>query len=176
MPLLLFVASCSGHVSLLGIYAALEKEQTAWLSIHRACLSSLRLAGHRCRDAGPDTTMASSLAVTNPPVDPIPPATSTAATVWSSSMRSHHMETLMRLWHGCLAVVIALFAQLLIAGIQRPLAERNVDFPPSILAMAVVFLFFQLCGCVISGVDCFYQKHLKPTVSTTTTARIPLSS
>ncbi|KAK0711929.1 hypothetical protein B0H67DRAFT_492063 [Lasiosphaeris hirsuta] len=64
------------------------------------------------------------------------------------------------LWTGLVAVIIALLAQLLIAGIQY-LLNKNVDFPPSILAMAVVFSVFLACGRILPGVELFYMRHLR---------------
>ncbi|KAK1756380.1 hypothetical protein QBC47DRAFT_401284 [Echria macrotheca] len=87
----------------------------------------------------------------SPLTPPVPSTTST----------DQHTEMLVRLWHGCIALLMAVFAQVLIAGIQRLLAEADVDFPPSILAMAGVFLAFLVCGCIHPAVDRFYQKHLK---------------
>jgi len=82
----------------------------------------------------------------------------------TSTMPSARTETLSRLWNGLVAAVIALVAQLLIAGIQWVLDGKGVDLPASILAMGVVFLLFQGSGCVVSGVDSFYKKHLQSPV------------
>ncbi len=62
---------------------------------------------------------------------------------------------LTRLRNGFIAFVIVLLAQFLIAGIQRLLGEKSVDFPASILAMAIVFGTFLACGGISSGVDAF---------------------
>ena len=83
----------------------------------------------------------------------------------TSTMPSARTETLSRLRNGLVAAVIALVAQLLIAGIQWVLNGKGVDLPASILAMGVVFLLFQGSGCVVSGIDSFYMKHLQSPVS-----------
>ncbi|KAK0622577.1 hypothetical protein B0T14DRAFT_150292 [Immersiella caudata] len=72
-----------------------------------------------------------------------------------------HLEMWSKLRDGFVAVVIGLAAQLLIAGIQSILEESDVDFPPSILAMAGVFALLLTCGCFLPGVDGFYRRHLQ---------------
>ncbi|KAK4444345.1 hypothetical protein QBC34DRAFT_385335 [Podospora aff. communis PSN243] len=62
---------------------------------------------------------------------------------------------------GFVAVVIGLVVQLLIAGIQSLLEDSNVDFPPSVVAMAGVFAVLLMCGCFVPGVDGFYRRHLQ---------------
>ena len=80
-------------------------------------------------------------------------------------MAAHHTETVARLRNGSIATVIAFLAQFVIAGIQRLLDNAEVDFPPSILAMASIFTLFLVCGRILPGVDRFYQEHLKSAVS-----------
>ncbi|KAK3368727.1 hypothetical protein B0H63DRAFT_529093 [Podospora didyma] len=65
------------------------------------------------------------------------------------------------LWDGFMFLVIVVVAQILIAGIQSVLDDNGVDFPPSILAMAGVFLVFSVAGSILPGVEDFYQKWLR---------------
>jgi len=76
-----------------------------------------------------------------------------------------HKEPLTRLWNGLLTVLIALVAEFLIAGLSLALDQGKSDFPPSILAMMIVFLAIYLCGLIIPGVENFYRKHLLSPVS-----------
>ncbi|KAK5659638.1 hypothetical protein OQA88_845 [Cercophora sp. LCS_1] len=89
-------------------------------------------------------------------------STSAAASIRCSLMRSPYWETVTKLRDGFVAVLIGLFAQLLLAGIQSLLNRNDVDFPPSVLAMVLVFVTFLLCGCFLPGVDGFYKKQLLP--------------
>lgn len=68
---------------------------------------------------------------------------------------------------GLLAVLIALLAQLIIAGIQHGLDEEGIDFPASILAMAGVFAMLSVFGWVIPGMEVFYRQRLKRAVRMT---------
>ncbi|KAK3357980.1 hypothetical protein B0T25DRAFT_622561 [Lasiosphaeria hispida] len=92
---------------------------------------------------------------------PVSTAERTGAVNRQTLPRSPFLQMRTRLWNGLVAVVIALLAQLLIAGIQYLLSEKNVDFPPSILAMAIVFSVFLVCGRILPGVELFYQRHLR---------------
>ncbi|KAJ4392389.1 hypothetical protein N0V85_007095 [Neurospora sp. IMI 360204] len=65
-----------------------------------------------------------------------------------------------QLWDGVAATLLVIVAQLIIAGIDFMLDNRSVDFPPSILAMAAVFVVFSACGCVIPTLEGIYQRRL----------------
>lgn len=115
-------------------------------------------ADHRL---GPDITseLDSAGPVESPPVLLRPPVSSTP------TMLPAHADMVSRLWNGFVAVVIALVAQLLLAGIHSLLDSSEVDFPPTILAMTGVFVLLSVCGCIMPGVDSFYRKHLQGAVS-----------
>ena len=72
---------------------------------------------------------------------------------------------LARLKNGALAVLITCVAQLLITLIERLLDQINVDFPSSIVAMALVFGVFSIAAQLFPSVDSFYQQHLRCPVS-----------
>lgn len=78
---------------------------------------------------------------------------------------SQHAKLRARIQDGFIAVVIALLAQLLIAGIQLGLDQESSDFPAPILAMAAVFLAFSVGGVIIPGLEEFYIQRLKRPVS-----------
>ncbi|GAB1319961.1 hypothetical protein MFIFM68171_10171 [Madurella fahalii] len=88
------------------------------------------------------------------------PTTAVGATTRSSPVYRIRLHALAKLKDGIPAVLIAFLAQLLIAGIQCMLHE--VNFPPSILAMAGVFVALSVLGWMITGVEDFYQKRIKP--------------
>ncbi|KAK3933923.1 hypothetical protein QBC46DRAFT_429830 [Diplogelasinospora grovesii] len=103
-----------------------------------------------------------------------PSLSPTTPTRWSSIVMTvtkqrqslHHRGLLDALttatpWHGFLALVTAFVGQLLIAPIQYGLETLGVDFPASILALTVVFVVISLLGHLFSGVEQFYQEHLK---------------
>lgn len=92
------------------------------------------------------------------------PATAVGAADGPSLAHGSHLNALIRFKDGIIAVVIAFLAQLLIAGIQY-LLHGAVDFPPSILAMAGVFVALSMAGWVIPGIEEFYQKRIKRAVS-----------
>jgi hypothetical protein len=96
------------------------------------------------------------------PVRP-PPSTSL---VTAALLSREWVDLLERLRDGAIAVVIALVAQLLIAAIQLGLDQEKSEFPAPILAMAAVFLFFTICGCVAPGLEELYNKRLRRAVST----------
>lgn len=75
------------------------------------------------------------------------------------------LDLLRRLCDGVSFIAISLVAQLLIAGIQLGLDAENIDFPASILAMAVVFVIFSVIGAIIPGVENWYWRWLKRPVS-----------
>ncbi|KAK3369458.1 hypothetical protein B0T24DRAFT_361094 [Lasiosphaeria ovina] len=77
------------------------------------------------------------------------------------SVRRRLVHLLSRQWDGLMALVIVAVAQLLMAGIQYLLDGNSVDLPPSILAMAVVFVGFAVSGYFLPGVDKFYQRRLR---------------
>lgn len=104
---------------------------------------------------------AASLAPTTRPSTASPQAPSKGARSACSLQR----EMWARLKNGGLAVVITCVAQLLITLIQRLLDETHVDFPSSIVAMAIVFGVFSIAGQLFPSVDAFYQKHLRSPVS-----------
>ncbi|KAK0666545.1 hypothetical protein QBC41DRAFT_397958 [Cercophora samala] len=74
-----------------------------------------------------------------------------------------YQELLSRVCDGGVAVGIAVVAQLLMAGIQWVLSMNsdNVEFPPSVVAMAAIFGMFCACGCIFPGTESFYRNHLK---------------
>lgn len=76
-----------------------------------------------------------------------------------------HSEPVSRLVNGSVALVLAFLAQFLIAGIEYLLGDSSVDFPPSILAMALVFMLFSVCGCILPGTEALYRKRLRCAVS-----------
>ncbi|KAH6624095.1 hypothetical protein B0J18DRAFT_427243 [Chaetomium sp. MPI-SDFR-AT-0129] len=89
------------------------------------------------------------------------PEASAKITTMTSPRSSQQANLRGRIQDGFIAVVIALLAQLLIAGIQFGLNQESSDFPAPILAMAVVFLVFSFGGVVIPGLEEFYAKRLK---------------
>ncbi|KAK4196046.1 hypothetical protein QBC40DRAFT_13939 [Triangularia verruculosa] len=73
-----------------------------------------------------------------------------------------YQELLSRICDGGIAAGIALMAQFLMAGIQLVLnMNSNVEFPPSVVAMAAIFGLFCACGCIFPGTEEFYQSRLK---------------
>ena len=82
-----------------------------------------------------------------------------------SSARQPSIKLLTRLWDGMVALLLASVAQFLIAGIERLLEDNSAEFPASILAMAFVFCSIWISGLLVSGVDEFYERHLRCAVS-----------
>ena len=84
--------------------------------------------------------------------------------VWPEP-RSSAAKLLTTLWNGILALLLAAAAQFIIAGIERILEDNSAEFPAPILAMAVVFCLIWISGLLVSGVDEFYERHLRCAVS-----------
>ncbi|KAM7206147.1 hypothetical protein V8F20_002929 [Naviculisporaceae sp. PSN 640] len=66
-----------------------------------------------------------------------------------------------RIWNGLIAILMAMVAQFLVAGIECLLGDSSTEFPASILAMAFLFCLIWTVGLLVSGVDGFYERHLK---------------
>lgn len=82
-----------------------------------------------------------------------------------SSLPRVLVDILPEVRNGLIAILMAAVAQFLIAGIERLLGSSSAEFPASILAMAVVFCLVWTSGLLVSGVDDFYNKHLRCAVS-----------
>ncbi|KAK1833585.1 hypothetical protein QBC39DRAFT_328866 [Podospora conica] len=105
-------------------------------------------------------TFAASLAPAAAPSTASPQAPSNQTTVAPSTC-SLRREMWARLKNGGLAALITCLAQLLLTLVQRLLDETHVDFPASIVAMAIVFGVFSIAGHFFPSVNTFYQNHLR---------------
>ncbi|KAK3322816.1 hypothetical protein B0H66DRAFT_602244 [Apodospora peruviana] len=78
-----------------------------------------------------------------------------------STSSVNRTSLLAKFWDGVIAMLLAILAQLLIAGIERLLGPRSGEFPPSILAMTAVFGFISIMSLLVSGVEDFYHRYLR---------------
>lgn len=118
-----------------------------------------------CSSSSPSSSAADMPISSSRPPFPLSPGSRGEANSLPSFPRRVFSDIPPRIWNGSIAVLTAMLAQFLVAGIERLLGGNSAEFPASILAMAVAFCLIWTVGLLVSGVDDFYERHLRCAVS-----------